>query len=190
KSPWCPEKNRDTLGKPFRLQAFDDVHCEYHSSLSTPVGTIRTDCSRITTQLDLKFIKLGLKQDMEKETFSDQFMNCSIEVGAGISLGDKHLGPLKAEASIGGALALEFDRTGLTDVIVKGAAGISVGTDAINIGSDGAGVKVGTDVKDDDAGDVGAIKDLQIEIGVKGQVSLISGKASFGGTGVLEKAGK
>jgi tetratricopeptide (TPR) repeat protein len=190
KSGWCNEKKEDSLGKPFKLQAFDDVHCVYHSSLSTPVGTIRTDCSRITSTLDLKFIKLGLKQDMEKETFSDQFMNCSVEIGAGVSLGDKHLGPLKAEASIGAALAMEFDRTGMTDVIIKGAAGISVGTDVINEGSNGAGVKVGTDIKDGDAGDVGAIKDLQIEIGVKGQVSFISGKASVAGTGILDRTGK
>lgn len=190
KSGWCQDEEKNKPPKPFKLQAFDDVHCEYKSELSTPVGTIRTECSRIITQLDLKFLKIGLKQDMEKETFSDQFMNCSVEVGAGVAFGTRHLGPLKAEASIGAALGLEFDRTGLTDVILKGAAGISVGTDVINDGSEAAGVKVGSDLKDGDASDVGVIKDLQLEVGVKGQISIISGKGSIEGTGVLEKVSK
>lgn len=189
KSPWCPEKTKeDSVVKPFRLQAFDDVHCMYHSSLSTPVGTIRTDCSRITSQLDLKFVKFGLKQDMEKETFTEQFMSGSVEIGAGVAFGTNHAGPIKAEASVGGGLAVEFDRSGITDVILKGAAGLSVGTDVINDGSEAAGVKVGSDLKDGEASDVGFIKDLQIEAGVKGQISFISGKGSWGGTGLLEKA--
>jgi len=168
------------------LAEFDDVHCEYHSELKTPVGKIRTDCSRMTTELDLKFVKLGLKQDMNKETFGDQFMNCSVEVGAGVSVGSKELGPLKAEASVGASIAMEFDRTGLKDVNLKGAAGVSLGTNVISDGSKGDNdVKVGTETKDGSAGDVGVINDLQLEAGVKGQVSIISGKASIEGTGIL-----
>ncbi len=185
KSSWCREASQQKE-KPFKLADFDDVHCEYHSKLTTPVGTIRTDCSRMTSELDLKFIKLGLKQDMNKETFGDQFMSCSVEVGAGVSVGSRNLGPIKAEASIGGAIGVEIDRTGITDVILKGAAGISVGTDIIKDGSDASGMKVGTDTKDGSAGDVGVIKDLQLEVGVKGQVSIVSGKSSGGGTGLFE----
>src|SRR6185503_11719783 len=137
------------------------------------------------------FIKLGLKQDMDKNTFNDQFMNCTVEVGAGVAVGAKHLGPIKAELSVGGAIAVEIDRTGITDVILKGAAGVSVGTDVINEGSKGDDdVKAGTDTKDGSAGDVGVIKDLQIEVGVKGQISIINGKSSVEGTGVLEKGNK
>jgi hypothetical protein len=155
--------------KPFKLAAFDDVHCQYHSELKTPVGTIRTDCSRITSTLDLKIIKLGLKQDMEKETFGDQFMSCSVEVGVGTSAG-VNVGPLKAEASIGGALGVEIDRNGISDVIVKTSAGVSVGTDIIK---DGGKAGVG-------------VSDLSLDVGVKGQVSLISGKSSVESTGLLE----
>ena len=59
----------------------------------------------VTSELDLKIIKLGLKQNMEKgtndgsvmENFADQFMTCSVEVGADKSAGfDSNL--LKAEA--------------------------------------------------------------------------------------------
>jgi hypothetical protein len=167
KSSLCQQKSNEKE-KPFKLAAFDDVHCDYHSELRTPVGTIRTDCSRMTTTLDLKVVKLGLKQDMDKETFGDQFMTCSVEVGVGASAGINQ-GPLKAEASIGGSLAAEFDRNGLTDLVVKTSAGVSAGTDIISGGSM-AGV---------------GVSDLSLEIGVQGQISLISGLSSAGSTGLL-----
>lgn len=166
----CVEKpNGESKPKPFKLQAFDDVHCEYHSELKTPVGTINTDCSRITSTLDLKFVKVGLKQDMDKESFNDQFMNCSVEVGASESAGFNTT-LLKGEASVGVAMRAEFDRTGLTDVIVKTEAGVGLGTNFIEDGSK-AGV---------------GVKDLSVEAGVEGQISLISGKSSVESTGVLK----
>ncbi|MEX1241113.1 MAG: hypothetical protein WEB30_15420 [Cyclobacteriaceae bacterium] len=154
--------------KSFKLAAFDDVHCVYHSKLTTPVGTITIDCSRMTTQLDLKFLKLGRRQDMDKETFGDQFMSCTVEVGAGVGTGVN--GPISAEASVGGAIAAEFDRNGLRDVILKGSASVSAGSDIIEGGSL-AGV---------------GVSDVSLEVGVQGQVSIISGISSIGGTGLLE----
>jgi hypothetical protein len=156
-----------------KLAEFDDVHCEYHSEFKTVVGTIKTDCSRMTTELDLKFIKLGLKQDMNKETFNDQFMSCSVEMGVSAGAGIKN-GPLKAEASIGAAVGAEFDRSGLKDIVVKVNAGVSAGTDVIDGGSM-AGV---------------GISDLSADAGVQGQVSLISGKSSAESTGLLQGAFK
>ncbi|HPW61016.1 MAG TPA: hypothetical protein PLJ13_01905 [Cyclobacteriaceae bacterium] len=156
-----------------KLSEFDDVHCVYHSQFSTPVGTIKTDCSRMTTELDLKFIKLGLKQDMNKETFNDQFMSCSVEVGVSAGAGIKN-GPLKAEASVGAAVGAEFDRSGLKDIVVKVNAGVSAGTDVIDGGSM-AGV---------------GVSDLSADAGVQGQVSLISGKSSIESTGLLQGAFK
>jgi tetratricopeptide (TPR) repeat protein len=170
KSNYCQEKAAVTEQKgKTKLAAFDDIHCQYHSELKTPVGTIKTDCSRMTTELDLKVIKLGLKQDMDRETFGDQFMSCSVEVGVGTSAG-VNMGPLKAEASIGASLAAEFDRTGLTDVIAKTSAGVSAGTDII---SDGSMAGVG-------------VSDLSLDVGVKGQISIISGKSSVESTGLLD----
>lgn len=163
------------------LQDFDDVHCEYHSELKLPVGSINVDCSRVTSKLDLKMIKLGLKQNMEKgtndgsvmENFADQFMSCSVEVGASASAG-VNLGPLKAEASVGGSLGVEVDRTGITDVVARGSAAVSAGTDIISGGSK-AGV---------------GVSDVSIEAGVEGQISIMSGKSSAEGTGVLSGAFK
>lgn len=162
----APVKSNKQGGK---LSEFDDVHCVYHSELKLGAGTIKTDCSRMTTELDLKFVKLGLKQDMNKETFNDQFMSCSVEVGVSAGAGIKG-GPLKAEASVGAAVGAEFDRNGLKDVVVKVNAGISAGTDMIEGGSV-AGM---------------GVNDLSAEVGVQGQVSLISGKSSVESTGLLQ----
>jgi tetratricopeptide (TPR) repeat protein len=60
--------------KSSELAEFDDIACQYHSEMSLIVFKIQTDCSRMTTELDTKFIKLKLKQDMDKETFADKFM--------------------------------------------------------------------------------------------------------------------
>lgn len=162
----APPKPAKTGGK---LPEFDDIHCEYHSTLKLGAGTIQNDCSRMTTELDLKFIKLGLKQDMNKETFNDQFMSCSVEVGVSAGAG-VNTGPLKAEASVGAAVGAEFDRTGLKDVVVKVNAGISAGTDMIEGGSM-AGM---------------GVSDLSADVGVEGKVSLISGKSSVESTGLLQ----
>ena len=167
------QPDADVEPKPFKLQEFDDVHCEYHSEYKSPVGTINVDCSRMTTKLDLKMIKLGLKQDMNKNTFGEQFMSCSVEVGASESAGF-NTALLKAEASVGIAMRAEFDRTGLTDVIVKAEAGVGLGTNFIEDGSK-AGV---------------GVKDLSVEAGVEGQISLISGKSSVESNGVLKNVFK
>lgn len=184
KSTWC-QQGEAPAAKPFKLAAFDDVHCMYHSEFKTPVGSIISDCSRTTTKLDLKFLKAELRQDMDQKTFADQFMTCSVEVGAGVGVESENLGPLKGELSVGAALGLEFDRTGLSDVIIKGSATASLGTDVIKDGNNPGENRVGSETKDGDAGDVGFIQDLQVEAGVKGQVSLISGKSSIAGTGIL-----
>lgn len=172
KSSWCQTKT-EPKAKPLKLAAFDDVHCVYHSTFTTPVGSMKMDCSKWTTTLDLQVVKLGLKQDMDKETFGDQFMNCSVEVGVGVGVGGK-AGPLKAEASVSGAIAAEFDRNGLSDLVIKTSAGISGGTDIISEGSM-AGV---------------GVSDLSLDVGVQGQISLISGKSFLEGSGLLQGISK
>jgi len=68
----------------------------------------------------------------------------------------------------------EFDRTGLTDVIVKTKADVGIGTNLIEGGSqNGVGVS-----------------ELSVEAGVKGEISLVSGKSSVESTGILEGAFK
>lgn len=139
------------------LPDFDDVHCEYHSKLDLFAGSINLDCSRMTTKLDLGVIKGSLKQDMNKDNFSDQFMNCTVEVGISKSVGVDR-GPLKAEATVGAGLGMEFDRGGLKDVVIKGGASVSAGAGPASV-----------------------------EAGVEGSISIISGATTFEGSGILRK---
>ncbi|MDF2380891.1 hypothetical protein JMG10_05430 [Nostoc ellipsosporum NOK] len=153
----CKPQNNNNSGSA-KLAAFDDINCQYHSSFWTPMGTMKMDCSRWTTELDLEIVKIGLKQDMNQETFGDQFVSCTVEVGTSIGK-EIEKGPLTFGAEAGAGVGIEIDRSGVKDVFVT------------------AGVKGGVTV----TGPVDASG------GVEGRVSLISGATSVSGTGVFEK---
>jgi len=171
----CAKPPQAKAGK---LAQFDDVACKYHSELNLPLGKMKMDCSRFTTEMDLSVIKLGLKQDMDKETFADQFMGCSVEVGAKIGK-DVKLGPLSVEASAGSRIGLEIDRTGVTDVYVTGGIKAGVGTHIIGEASEATGTPSSMMGQ--------GVSDLSIDGGIEGRISLISGKGSIYGTGIFEK---
>jgi len=166
------------MGKTGKLSQFDDVACKYHSELNLPLGKMKMDCSRFTTELDLSVIKFGLKQDMDKETFADQFMSCNVEVGAKVGKEVK-VGPLSVEASAGSRIGLEIDRTGVKDVYVTGGVKAGVGTNIIGEASEAAGTP-------SSMMGVG-VSDLSIDGGVEGRISLISGRGSIYGTGIFAK---
>lgn len=160
------------------LAAFDDVACKYHSEITFPIGKMKMDCSRLTTELDLSVVKFGLKQDMDKETFSDQFMECSVEVGVKVGK-DVQLGPLSVEASAGSRIGIEIGRNGVKDIYVTGGVKAGIGTNMIGAASEASetpssmlGVGVG---------------DLSIDAGVEGKISIISGRGSIYGIGIFEK---
>lgn len=108
------------------LQKFDDVACKYHSEMNMIFGTLKADCSNFTTKIDAKFIKLGLKQDMDQDNFSDQFKSFSVEVRA--SVGEKvKLGPIQAGVKATAGAGMEIDRNGVKDVYVVGGVSAKIG---------------------------------------------------------------
>lgn len=127
----CRHKEDKKL-KHTKMAEFDDVACKYHSVLSLPVGTIKIDCSRITTELDLNFVKLGLKQDMDKVGFGNQFISATVEVGVEVGK-EVEVGPLTIGATVGAGVGIEIDRTGITDVYVTGKAGVGVEAGPVNV---------------------------------------------------------
>lgn len=144
------------------LAEFDEVACQYHSEMNLVVFKIKSDCSRMTTELDAKFVKLKLKQDSDKKTFADQFMGCTVQVKGELGLGDKvKLGPMEAGLKAEAGVEFEFDRTGVKDVAVF------------------AGVKGGVGIKNDN----GKVK--LGGAGAEGRISIMSGKVSGKGTGML-----
>ncbi len=169
-------KPKQSKGGP--LANFDDVACKYHSEIRLFVGTMRSDCSRFTTEIDLGFIKAGLKQDMDKETFADQFMNCNVEVGAKIGR-DVKLGPVTVEASAGARVGFEIDRTGVKDVYVVGGVKAGAGSNIISGASDALGTPSSMMGQ--------GVSDVSLEGGMEGRISLVSGKASAYGVGIFAK---
>jgi hypothetical protein len=154
------------------------VACMYHSELNLPLGKMKMDCSRFTTELDLGVLKLGLKQDMDKNTFADQFMGGTVEIGAKIGK-DVKLGPLSVEASAGARVGLEMDRTGVRDVYVTGGVKAGAGTNIIGAASEATGTPSSMMGQ--------GVSDLSIDGGVEGRISLVSGKGSIYGTGIFAK---
>lgn len=139
-----------------QLADFYDLHCDYHSELNfAGMGVIRTDCNKMTTTLGAGFLKLGLTQDMDKETFADQFLTCNVEVSAGVDSSVK-AGPVEFGVQAGGSLGVEIGRTGVQDVYVNGGVGASV-----------------------TAGPAG------FDMGANARVSLVSGATTLSGTGLL-----
>lgn len=165
-------------GKGGKLSNFDDVACKYHSEITLIFGKMKSDCSRFTTEVDFGAIKLGLKQDMDKETFADQFMGCNVEIGMKVGK-DVKLGPLAVEASAGGRVGIEIDRTGVKDVYVTGGVKAGAGTHIIGDAAEAAGTPSSVLGQ--------GVSDLSIDGGVEGKISLVSGKGSIYGTGIFQK---
>ena len=161
-----------------KLANFNDINCKYHSVLKLGPGTIKNDCNTMTTEMDIKFLQFGMKQDMDKETFGDQFMGCTVRVGVEHSLGKSDYGPLRIEAKIGAGVEFEFDRSGLKDVAIIAEIKAGAGTNVVDIAGEDADIATSIGGKD--------MVDTSIDIGAEGRVSLISGKSSVEGTGILK----
>lgn len=161
-----------------KLSNFDDVACKYHSEITLFIGKMKSDCSRFTTEVDFGALKLGLKQDMDKETFADQFMSCSVEMGAKAGK-DVKLGPLSVEASAGARVGIEIDRNGVKDVYITGGVKAGAGTTMIGDAAEAMGTPSSALGQ--------GVSDLSFDGGVEGKISLVSGKGSIYGTGIFQK---
>ncbi|WP_315821411.1 hypothetical protein [Paraflavitalea speifideaquila] len=107
-------------------------------------------------------------------------------VKAGVELGvGGSAGPVKAEATIGSGIELEIDQSGVQDVSIVSKAKLEAGIEAPK--SPG---KTPTDKKINkgiDQINKGISKlDTSVEIGVESRSSLISGRGSVSGTGILK----
>jgi tetratricopeptide (TPR) repeat protein len=158
-----------------KLAQFNDLHCAYHSELNLVLGKITSDCNKMTTELGVGFLKLGLKQDMDKNSFSDQFVSCNVEVSAGKGA-DVKLGPLSVGVGAEAGIGIEIGRNGVQDLYLTGSVGAGVTTNVMDRLSDQghsasmAGLGVG---------DKGILS-----VGTGGRISLISGPAAGSGLNV------
>lgn len=144
-----------------KLQKFDDVACKYKSEIRLPCSKITSNCSILKGELDCEFLKISITMDAEKgKTFREQLVGCTFEVGVSKGIKDVPVGPVKVEASVGATVGVEIDGTGIKDFII------------------GGGIEAGVEL-DGTAGSTSA--------GVGAKVSLVSGHATAGLTGIFEK---
>ena len=105
KSSWCNAVPKTK--KPGQLQNFDDVHCDYVSTMNLGVYKITSSCSNLVGEFDFGGVKINLQDNVETGRFSGSAM-----VGASKSLD----GPAGAELEASIAALVEWDNTGITDV--------------------------------------------------------------------------
>lgn len=123
--PSCPLER--PAPRKIRLANFNDTHCQYHSELNLPLGSIVTDCEKMVSSLGVGPVKLGLTQDMDQGTdFVDSFVSCNVEVSAGKSA-KVDVGPLSVEVGAEAGLGVEIGRNGIQDVYVTGKVEASAG---------------------------------------------------------------
>lgn len=113
KSSWCNTVPKNK--KPGTLQNFDDVHCEYVSTMNLGVYKITSSCSNLAGEFDFGGVKINMSDNVETGCFSGSAM-------VGTSKGFDGPAGTEIEASI--AALVEWDNTGITDV------GAIVGVDA------------------------------------------------------------
>lgn len=160
------------------LQKFDDIACQYNDTLDLKVIEFTTNCSRMTSKLNLKFVEYTRYDDFERaedDTYVGSTINVSIEKGV-----DWKKGPVKVEVKAGAGVQIEMGQEGLEDVIligeVKAGAGHTIFDPIEN--DPNPGLDAGMGGKD--------VIDTTLEIGFEGRISIISGRGSVSGTGVLE----
>ena len=119
KSDWCNSipKNK----KLDSLQNFDDVACQYVSTMNLGVYKITSSCSNLVGEFDFGGVKINLQDNVETGRYSGSAI-------VGVSKGFD--GPMGtgAEATLSGLV--EWDNTGITDVgAIAGVTGSAAGVD-------------------------------------------------------------
>lgn len=125
KSSWC--QKTAVKVEPAQLQLFDDVHCNYVSTLNMGIYKITAACSNLIAEFNFGGVEINLKDNVETGRHSG-----SAKVG--ISKGIDIPGGLEVEGSLAGLV--EWDNSGITDV------GAIAGVDVNVIGQTIAGADV------------------------------------------------
>jgi len=127
KSSWCSAVPKPK--KPGALQNFDDVACQYVSTMNLGVYKITSSCSNLVGEFDFGGVKINLSDNAETGRFSGSAM-----VGTSKSIN----GPAGTELEASLAALVEFDNTGITDV--GAIAGVAANAGQTTLG--GADVKI------------------------------------------------
>jgi len=112
-SSWCPAIPKTKT--PGALQNFDDVACQYVSTMDLGVYKITSSCSNLVGEFDFGGVKIDMSDNVETGRFSGSAM-------VGISKGFE--GPAGTELEASAMALVEWDNSGITDVgAIVGAEG-------------------------------------------------------------------
>jgi len=159
-----------------KLSKFDDVACQYNDTLNLKIIKFTNNCSRMTSEFDFLFLSYVRKDDFERaegDTYTSSTYKISAEAGK-----DLKAGPLKVEAKIAGGIEFEFGREGIEDVALIGEVKVGAGTGIMDEDKKSGSPGIGIAGKD--------AFPTTVEAGVEGRISIISGKGSVSGTGILK----
>ena len=139
KSSWC-QNHTDAETKPFRLANFDDIACQYKSSLNLGCVKMETNCGQTTTTYGcgpISFVERELGQNYIGGTLK---LSPKAKIGA-------NTGPLSVEGYIGANINIELDENNhVKDWDGKITAGIEGGI-GINKGPVKLGATIGESVE-------------------------------------------
>ncbi|MCC7400910.1 MAG: hypothetical protein IT214_05455 [Chitinophagaceae bacterium] len=127
KSSWC--KDTPKPPKQGQLQNFDDVHCDYVSTMNLGIYKITSSCSNLTGEFDFGGVEINITDNVETGRYSGSAM-----IGAGKGFE----GPAGAEMEASFKALVEWDNTGITDV--GAIAGVDANVHGVTVA--GADVKV------------------------------------------------
>lgn len=141
----CVEEKKPE-GKRGKLPDFDEVNCNYREEISIPLSKYTIECNKITWEFNAQFLKITHSTDLN----TGNTINGSVEIGAFKDLpGTIPVGPLTVEAVAEGSVAVEFDGSGITDVVAKAGAKVQVG---VNVPSES---KEGLEIHTQKTGPIG-----------------------------------
>lgn len=127
KSSWCNSVPKNK--KSGQLQNFDDVHCDYESTMNLGVYKITSSCSNLVGEFDFGGVNINMTDNVETGRYSGSAM-------IGTSKGFD--GPAGSEVEATIAALVEWDNTGITDV--GAIAGVNANAGGTTIA--GADVKI------------------------------------------------
>lgn len=135
----CDKKVAKPSGK---LADFDDINCSKEIKLNMVFVKATFTCNKSSLQYDAFIVKGTHTENLN----TGNIIGGTIEIGMSKSVGERELGPVKAEAKIGGGAFVEYGNDGITDIGVKAEMGLEVGTSSAVTGAlGGPSVEIGVE---------------------------------------------
>lgn len=191
----CYEIN-ETKSNTGKLADFNTLNCKINSELNFIVFKMKLDCNTMTTEINLKYLEFGLKQDINKADFEESFVGCTVKLEVEAPIVGAKAGPLEIGAFVVGSAKVEIDREGIknTDIKVGVKAGTTIEIEGVEIET---GIVSGIEFENDrsgtsdvsiygEAGVEASALGTKIEAGAEWKTSIVTGNVTMNGKGILE----